>query len=106
MPNGFRRGVKRHVDHYVLFYGRGNRHYCLPRDPITPDKHIVRAPILLSGEFPSFTCVPFLAVVALIPWNMPGREKGVGRFVPFGTGAASYSARKIHFIGLRDFCCR
>ncbi len=26
----------------------------------TPDKHIVRAAILLSGEFPSFTCVPFL----------------------------------------------
>lgn len=29
-----------------------------------------------------------------------GSEKR--RFVPFGTGAASYSARKIHY-GLRDF---
>ncbi len=39
-------------------------------------------------------------VVALIPWNMPGL-KSVGS-VPLGTGAASYSARKIHY-GLRDF---
>nr|VUD27300.1 GabA permease [Salmonella sp. NCTC 7297] len=66
----------------------------------TPDKHIVRATNSVIWRISIFYLCSIFVVVALIPWNMPGSEKR--RFVPFGTGAASYTARKIHY-GLRDF---
>lgn len=66
----------------------------------TPDKHIVRATNSVIWRISIFYLCSYFCGGGADPVEYAGSEKR--RFVPFGTGAASYSARKIHY-GLRDF---
>lgn len=98
MPNGFGAVLSAMLITMFSFMGAESS-LLLPRNPIRRITYRTRHQFCYLANFHLLPVFHFCGGGA-DPVEYAGSEKC--RFVPFGTGAASYSARKIHY-GLRDF---